>query len=51
MGDSESDVVAANRAGMDSVFVRRSHCEDVDLSVTPDYEATDLREVSTIADG
>lgn len=51
VGDSESDVVAAHRAGLDSVFVRRSHCEDVDLSVTPDYEATTLYEVRQIADG
>jgi HAD superfamily hydrolase (TIGR01549 family) len=32
IGDSESDVIAARRAGIGSVFVRRSHCRDVDLA-------------------
>ena len=48
VGDSESDVLAARRAGMDSVFVRRPHCEDVTLSVTPTYETRDLRGVTDI---
>lgn len=50
VGDSESDLVAARRAGLDSVFVRRSHCRDVDLSVTPTYEAETLHDVVEIAD-
>ncbi len=49
VGDSESDVVAAHRAGLDSVFVRRAHSHETDLSVTPTYEATDLHDVAEIA--
>lgn len=48
VGDSESDVIAAQNAGMDSVFVRRPHCEDVNLSITPTYETSDLHEVANI---
>nr|WP_241430273.1 HAD family hydrolase [Halococcus salifodinae] len=50
VGDSESDVIAAKRAGIDSVFVRRPHSRDVDLTVTPTYEADDLHEVVAIGD-
>lgn len=42
VGDSESDVVAAHRAGVDSAFVRRPHCRDVRLSVTPTYDTNSL---------
>lgn len=49
VGDSESDVVAAARAGIDSAFVRRSHCRDATLSAAATYEVSDLREVATIA--
>ncbi|WP_135851342.1 HAD family hydrolase [Halorussus salinus] len=49
VGDSESDVVAAHRAGLDSVFVRRDHCANVELSVEPDYEVEDLWGVAEIA--
>lgn len=48
IGDSESDVVAAHRAGLDSVFIRRSHCQDVELSVTPTHEVTNLHDLSVI---
>ena len=51
VGDSESDVEAARRAGLASVFVRRDHCADVELSVEPDYEVTDLHGVAEIAGG
>jgi HAD superfamily hydrolase (TIGR01549 family) len=50
VGDSESDIVAARRAGMDSVFVRRSHCEDASLSVAPTYETSDLHGVARLAE-
>ncbi|WP_049900288.1 HAD family hydrolase [Halococcus agarilyticus] len=50
VGDSESDVIAARRAGIDSVFVRRAHCRDVTLAATPTYEADDLHEVAAIVD-
>ena len=42
VGDSETDVLAAERAGIDSVFIRRPHRADADLSVTPDYEIDGL---------
>ena len=51
VGDSESDVVAANRANIDSAFVRRSHRENLALTVTPTYEVDDLHAVTRIANG
>jgi HAD superfamily hydrolase (TIGR01549 family) len=48
VGDSESDVVAASRAGVDSAFVQRSHCRDVELSVTPTYEVESLHEIPSL---
>jgi len=45
VGDSEKDVVAARRAGVDSAFVRRSHRADLDLEAEPTYEVADLREL------
>lgn len=50
VGDSESDVIAANRAQVDSVFVRRPHTREVDLSATPTYEITGLSELPTHVD-
>ena len=49
VGDSESDVVAAHRAGLDSAFIRRSHCADATPSTDPDYEVQNLYDVVTIA--
>jgi HAD superfamily hydrolase (TIGR01549 family) len=49
VGDSESDVEAARRAGLDSAFVRRDHCEGVELSVEPTYEVEDLWGVVEVA--
>lgn len=43
VGDSETDLVAAHRAGIDSAFLRRDHVRDVDLSVDPTFEISDLR--------
>jgi HAD superfamily hydrolase (TIGR01549 family) len=51
VGDSESDVEAARNAGLDSAFVRRDHCEGVELSVEPTYEVEDLWGVAEIAGG
>jgi len=45
VGDSESDVVAAERAGIESAFIRRPHRAETDLSVTPDYEIDGLAEI------
>lgn len=50
VGDSESDVVAANNAGLDSAFIRRPHRTDYDLSVDPTYEIEGLPEIFDILD-
>ena len=42
VGDSEKDIVAAHRAGMESAFLRRNHVADVSLSVGPTFEMRDL---------
>jgi len=51
VGDSESDVLAAHRAGMDSVLLRRAHVRDLDPQVAPTFEAADLHDVAAIVDG
>jgi HAD superfamily hydrolase (TIGR01549 family) len=43
VGDSETDVIAAQRAGIDAAYLRRDHVADVDLSVEPRYDVPDLR--------
>lgn len=50
VGDSESDVVAATRSGMDVAFVRRAHCRDATLSVDPTYEVADLYAVTELVE-
>lgn len=45
VGDSQSDVIAARRAGIDSVIVRRPHCRDLTLDPSPTYAVTDLHAV------
>jgi HAD superfamily hydrolase (TIGR01549 family) len=47
VGDSGSDVVAADRAGTDSAFVRRPGA-DADPPTTPTFEVTDLHGLSGI---
>jgi HAD superfamily hydrolase (TIGR01549 family) len=42
VGDSESDIVAADRAGLDSAFVRRAHNREVELDHDPTYEIETL---------
>lgn len=42
VGDSQKDVRAAHRAGIDSAFLRREHRADADLAVEPTYEVRDL---------
>ena len=46
VGDSEKDVVAAHRAGIDAAFLRRDHRADLELDVTPTHEVRDLRELA-----
>ncbi len=48
VGDSESDVVAAHNAGVDSAFVRRGHRESYDLAVEPTYEVASLRGLAEV---
>lgn len=42
VGDSEKDVLAAQNAGIDSVYLRREHTSGTTLSVTPTAEMHDL---------
>jgi len=48
VGDSETDVLAARRAGVDTVFLRRGHNADASLSAEPTYEANTLGEAVDI---
>lgn len=45
VGDSESDVEAGRRAGVDTAFLRRPHNADRRLAETPTYEVRGLDEV------
>ncbi|WP_458189309.1 HAD family hydrolase [Haladaptatus sp. NG-WS-4] len=42
VGDSESDVLAADNAGLDSAFIRRPHRAEYDLTAEPTYEIEGL---------
>jgi HAD superfamily hydrolase (TIGR01549 family) len=48
VGDSESDVVAGRRAGLDVAFLRRDHNADTALEHPPTYEVGGLTEVAGI---
>jgi len=48
VGDNESDVRAADNAGVDSAFIRRPHRREFDLSVQPTYEVDDLHDLVSI---
>lgn len=48
VGDRETDVVAADRAGLDGVFVRRDHNADASLSVEPSHEVASLTELDEL---
>jgi phosphoglycolate phosphatase-like HAD superfamily hydrolase len=45
VGDRETDIVAAGRAGLDSAFLRREHNANVELGVEPTVEIDGLDEV------
>ena len=45
VGDNESDIEAADNAGIDSAFIRRPHRQSFDLSVEPTYEIDDLHDL------
>ncbi|QLH79488.1 HAD family hydrolase [Halosimplex rubrum] len=42
VGDNESDIVAAENAGIDSAFIRRPHRSDWDLNVWPTWDIDSL---------
>lgn len=48
VGDKETDVVAADAAGADSMLVRRDHNRDVALATTPTYDVDSLHAVPRI---
>jgi HAD superfamily hydrolase (TIGR01549 family) len=48
VGDSNVDVVAADRAGLDAAFVRRPHRADYELAADPTYELGSLDEVVSL---
>lgn len=49
VGDSNVDVLAADRAGMDVAFIRRPHRADYQLVADPTYEIDSLEELTAIA--
>ena len=51
VGDSESDVEAGRRAGVDTAFLRRPHNTDRSLGETPTYEVRGLDEVAALVAG
>jgi len=48
VGDNESDVRAADNAGIDSAFVRRPHRRETELSTQPTYEIADLHDLVSL---
>jgi len=51
VGDRESDVIAGERAGVDTAFIRRDHNADVTLDREPTYEVGSLDDVAAIVRG
>jgi HAD superfamily hydrolase (TIGR01549 family) len=51
VGDSVSDVLAAERAGLDSAFVRRPHREGYELTAEPTHEVAGLDELAALLEG
>lgn len=48
VGDNESDVKAAENAGIDSAFIRRPHRSDWDLNVWPTWDIDSLDDLHEI---
>ena len=48
VGDNESDVLAADNAGIDSAFIRRPHRRSFELSTQPTYEIDDLHDLVSL---
>jgi HAD superfamily hydrolase (TIGR01549 family) len=51
VGDNESDITAAENAGIDSAFIRRRHRRDWDLDVWPTWEIGGLDDLHGICRG
>lgn len=51
VGDSETDLIAAHRTGLDSAFVRREHNRELELSVSPTYEVESLAALPELVNG
>jgi len=51
VGDSPQDVVAADKAGVDSAFVRREHRSNAVFNVEPTHEVGSLHELEDVIDG
>ncbi|MFB6103640.1 MAG: HAD family hydrolase [Halobacteriaceae archaeon] len=51
VGDSATDVIAADNAGIDAAFIRRPHRRDYDLPVTPDHELEGLGDIHPLLNG
>ncbi len=49
VGDSNVDILAADRAGMDVAFIRRPHRTAYELVAEPTYEINSLEELASIA--
>lgn len=48
VGDNESDIKAAQNAGIDSAFIRRPHRRDWELEVWPTWDIDDLDDLHRI---
>jgi len=48
VGDNESDIRAADNAGIDSAFIRRPHRRSTELTCHPTYEIDDLHDLVSI---
>ena len=48
VGDNDSDIAAAEAAGVDSAFIRRPHRRDHDPEPTPTYVVEDLHDVVSL---
>jgi len=48
VGDNESDIRAANNAGIDSAFIRRPHRRNWDLNVWPTWEIQELSDLHRV---
>jgi len=48
VGDSESDIEAGQRAGIDTVFIRRDHNTEQSLTTQPLRDVSDLATVTNL---